>query len=1244
MRVRPRRETRGVSRSKCGDLITACVPVSWAISIIVTESTDASDLYDGFGAAELTLGIRAYQWGWEYYYPKDLDLNYNIKPSYNIFLGKSLRYQTVSEQLATRANIWRFYQQSSNESVVNPAQLLLLPFDQKKVVNFMNFGDIGQNSLKESVSFKKIHKMSKTYNSNLFLTGVTRLNSLSYLYDQTTSENAFYKSQGFNFSREHNLLTSKALSSQQSLFLDKSSFDKFLKFNNLNVNNNKKSAVPFYFSLFTEQKNHHFSKTRFNEVYKKLNFSNFSNQKDLFLTYKDLFLNNDTAILARKKLNSSLFSVKPLSSSIAKLKNTEDTLGLNLSSVFFLNQDLNLDTNTSFVKNSSDKNFSSTNQSPKYYMGITPHKSSLNFKQSFSHHNKQEEPRLNTYEFYNFNKGQESDSLNFYGASLNKLFFEAPYSPVMSSNPSWGSSTYDDSTVKYQNISLLNNTYTLKVDSTQTDNLSIFSGKKDGLPKFLSTAYWKLFWAHSSPTLRFGNVLNGLDNKNLTSFPKFTTFYDYDFRNLQAYELLEDLFWELNDSSYNHLDYLTIKNNTLSRVPVDAKLALREPFYKTENNTFTEKKNISDGKKNELSGIANYATVVNFDDFSILPLNVNTENLPLTLLPGTLLNMEDSYEVWSSLRLGLKKEMTMINIKTPKHLQYISSTTVLNNFRSDFEDFNFQIDSPKTSTPLATEFSPSLRGLGDSELKNNRLSSFFYLRSTARNSIVTFNALQKVFRARFEEGRSHTTIGNLSNLLQDQLFLTSPKIKYESLLGKTKNFFLTTSVYPTDLVFLTNNFFSLKTSLNYNFFTFPFLLSQRSDMSRYFWFDWYAKWGFIETQASSVSRYSTLGVPYSKKPFEFNTDTSDQISESETYFTRISRSRKNYLPNWTYTPYMYTRFVKWNKNVMFDLYNQLTDNDYSSTRLILLKGKAFSSTLSFYTSTSSTFTPTSSGLNTYTKSSWRPTTAIQSYYYLSSTLSDYLTKREFMLRQYLELNNSLIHLPNEFVGKPDNPLLVEVLKSYNFNDPLNWKSESERATYYNSLEFLKFLLTMKVFNYFKDSVVDLKLVNSYLFFYIFGLKTFNENKTMLELQKNPYRPLRKGVSSMLRLHATGAIAMPIEVRLQILASSRDVIHSWSVPSAGVKIDCIPGYTSHKIMIFLMEGIYWGQCMEICGRYHHWMPIIVYMMRRDLFFLWCTHFVFNTNLTQMWEINDRRYVDYIKYVSYDKKNWLDETLA
>jgi len=45
------------------------------------------------------------------------------------------------------------------------------------------------------------------------------------------------------------------------------------------------------------------------------------------------------------------------------------------------------------------------------------------------------------------------------------------------------------------------------------------------------------------------------------------------------------------------------------------------------------------------------------------------------------------------------------------------------------------------------------------------------------------------------------------------------------------------------------------------------------------------------------------------------------------------------------------------------------------------------------------------------------------------------------------------------------------------------------------------------------------------------------------LYKSQYRPLKKGLTNMIRLHATGAVAMPIEIRLQVLASSRDVIHS-----------------------------------------------------------------------------------------------------
>jgi heme/copper-type cytochrome/quinol oxidase subunit 2 len=168
---------------------------------------------------------------------------------------------------------------------------------------------------------------------------------------------------------------------------------------------------------------------------------------------------------------------------------------------------------------------------------------------------------------------------------------------------------------------------------------------------------------------------------------------------------------------------------------------------------------------------------------------------------------------------------------------------------------------------------------------------------------------------------------------------------------------------------------------------------------------------------------------------------------------------------------------------------------------------------------------------------------------------------------------------------------------------------------------------------------------SYCFNYSYSNKYtphfWSDLPAAFELQKNQYRPLRKGISNMIRIHATGAIAMPTEVRIQMLASSKDVIHSWAIPSAGIKLDCIPGYSSHKVFIFLLSGIFWGQCMEICGRYHHWMPIVVYFMKRDLFFLWCLHFVFLNSAEQTLTMADRTYENQTALVSFDKLTWLSE---
>jgi len=74
-------------------------------------------------------------------------------------------------------------------------------------------------------------------------------------------------------------------------------------------------------------------------------------------------------------------------------------------------------------------------------------------------------------------------------------------------------------------------------------------------------------------------------------------------------------------------------------------------------------------------------------------------------------------------------------------------------------------------------------------------------------------------------------------------------------------------------------------------------------------------------------------------------------------------------------------------------------------------------------------------------------------------------------------------------------------------------------------------------------VLNTSVLTDYLFFYFFNSNTVDFIKGNKDLYQNQYRPMRKGITNMIRLHATGAIAMPTEVKLQILASSKDVIHS-----------------------------------------------------------------------------------------------------
>jgi cytochrome c oxidase subunit 2 len=73
--------------------------------------------------------------------------------------------------------------------------------------------------------------------------------------------------------------------------------------------------------------------------------------------------------------------------------------------------------------------------------------------------------------------------------------------------------------------------------------------------------------------------------------------------------------------------------------------------------------------------------------------------------------------------------------------------------------------------------------------------------------------------------------------------------------------------------------------------------------------------------------------------------------------------------------------------------------------------------------------------------------------------------------------------------------------------------------------------------------------------------------------------------------------------MRVLISSEDVIHAWAMPAFGVKKDAVPGRTTQIWFKVDREGVYYGQCSELCGTNHGFMPIQVEVVSKDAFAAW-----------------------------------------
>lgn len=90
------------------------------------------------------------------------------------------------------------------------------------------------------------------------------------------------------------------------------------------------------------------------------------------------------------------------------------------------------------------------------------------------------------------------------------------------------------------------------------------------------------------------------------------------------------------------------------------------------------------------------------------------------------------------------------------------------------------------------------------------------------------------------------------------------------------------------------------------------------------------------------------------------------------------------------------------------------------------------------------------------------------------------------------------------------------------------------------------------------------------------------------------------------LETENRIVLPVDTNIRILITAADVIHAWAIPSLGLKMDAVPGRLNETWVRIDEPGVYRGQCSELCGPDHGFMPIVIEAVTKEEFNAWVAH--------------------------------------
>ena len=113
---------------------------------------------------------------------------------------------------------------------------------------------------------------------------------------------------------------------------------------------------------------------------------------------------------------------------------------------------------------------------------------------------------------------------------------------------------------------------------------------------------------------------------------------------------------------------------------------------------------------------------------------------------------------------------------------------------------------------------------------------------------------------------------------------------------------------------------------------------------------------------------------------------------------------------------------------------------------------------------------------------------------------------------------------------------------------------------------------------------------------------FNFTSIMLNEEERTAR-IKQGIPSPRLLAVDNEVVVPVGKVVHVIVTASDVIHNWTVPSFGSKTDAVPGRTTATWFKAKREGVFYGQCSELCGKDHALMPIAVRVVKPEIFAQW-----------------------------------------